>query len=133
MGNYIRANEKQNRQFSGENHINPLLSLSSYLSRSAAYLSPCLYHSFSPSLSLFLSLSFTLSLSLIPYFLAPPTPSFQFIFLLHPLILPSSLTSEVFPFFKFVFLWIRCCKLISSSCCCPNRFFWCTCNSNLRE
>lgn len=69
-------------------------SLSSYLSRSAAYLSPCLYHSFSPSLSL--SLSFTLiSLSLIPYFLVPLflPPSLQFIFLYLAIF---SLTSEVF-------------------------------------
>ncbi len=50
---------------------------------------------------LYFSRSHSLSVSLFnPLFpCLPPTPSFQFIFLLHPLILPSSLTSEVFPFF----------------------------------
>lgn len=76
MGNYIRANEKQNRQFSGENHINPLLPL--FLSLSLCCLS------LSMSLSLFsLTISITLlsfillSLSLIPYFLVSLFLSFS--------------------------------------------------------
>lgn len=132
MGNCIKENEKQNRQFSGENHIDPLLSCSSYLLLCCLSLSMSLSLVFSLTISISFAPIHSLSLSWIPYFLAP-TPSFQFIFLLHPLILPSSITSEIFPFFKFVFLWTRCCKLISFSSCCPNRFLWCTYNSYLLE
>lgn len=97
-------------------------SLSSYLSRSAAYLSPRLYHSFSPSLSLSLTLIHS-DISLFnPLF---PCPSFSPSFPSVHISLSCHLLSHLwgFPWGFPPLLGIRLFKLISFSCFCPNRFF----------